>query len=205
MRLVAAPDQPSSTLTKRSREPRPPSPAPISTSSAIERMIAIPSPPSASSSSAPSPAGLRRIEALAVVHDLDHEPIGVELVADVDRAFTVGVGVANGVGAGLGQRELEIGERLVAERAESGDPGQGESAKGDVFRLRRNPQPNLANRRSVAHHRGVSREIRKLNYRRLSLSTGGKDAPTGFLPRSGGANAPRGERRPEPASRRGRR
>src|SRR5262249_56514488 len=53
------------------------------------------------------------LEARARVADLDRETVGLELVNDVDAAAVLAVGVLDGVRAGLGQRELEVVERLV--------------------------------------------------------------------------------------------
>ena len=116
-------------MTKRSREPRPLGPPPISTSSAIERMIAIPSPPSLSSSSRVV-APLRELEAGAVVGDLDDQAVVEQLEGDVDVAVAVAVGVADGVRAGLGERELQVGERVVGERADAARARRGRAGRG---------------------------------------------------------------------------
>ena len=129
-------------LTKRSRDPRPLAPPPISTSSAIERMIAIPRPPSESSASSPFCAAVVRLEARAVVGDLDDQPVVPELEADRDVALVIAVGVPDRVRARLRQRQLQVGERLVRERADAGEAGESEPGQRDVFRLRRNRQPD---------------------------------------------------------------
>ena len=121
-------------------------------------MIAIPSPPSLSS--CPSSASLgceRRLEALAVVGHLDDEPVGMELVEDLHAALPVGVRVAHGVRAGLGERELEIAQDLLRERlgAEPDEPGQGEPAERDVFRLGRNRQSDCLGAPVRVHQRRV--------------------------------------------------
>src|SRR5215210_7206227 len=59
---------------------------------------------------------LAKLEAAAGVADLDREPVALQLVDDVDAAETFAVGVLDRVRAGLGQRELEVVERLVGER-----------------------------------------------------------------------------------------
>ena len=84
----------------------------------------------------------RRLEALAVITDFDDEPICVELVEDLDRAVTVAVGVADGVRARLGQRQLQVAEHLLGKRhvAQARDARQGKPPEGDVFRLGRNGQ-----------------------------------------------------------------
>ena len=106
-------------------------------------MIAIPRPPSESSSAAardarpcggsnPSPES----------DDLDDEPVGVQLVHDLDEPGAVAVGMPDGVRARLGQRELQVAEHLRRERlgAQPRDPGQGEPPEGDVLGLGRDRQ-----------------------------------------------------------------
>ena len=64
-------------------------------------------------------SSLLRHEAAPGIRNLDHDAVGVQLVEDVDHAAVVGlVGVPHGVRAGLGQRQLEVGDDLVGERAE---------------------------------------------------------------------------------------
>src|SRR6478735_762452 len=58
----------------------------------------------------------RRIESLALVDDLDDEPVLVELVDDLDGAFAVSVGMPDGVRARLRQRELQVAEHLLRQR-----------------------------------------------------------------------------------------
>ena len=130
-------------LTKRRRDPRPSGPSPISTSSAIERMIAIPRPPSLSSASS-SCAESSSTNPAPVVRDLDHEPVVLELEADVDLPVTVDVRVPDRVRARLGERELQVGDRRVRERPHARKPGQGEPRQRDVLRLGRNRQTNCS-------------------------------------------------------------
>ena len=129
-------------FTKRRREPRPFGPPPISTSSAIERMIAIPRPPSVSSLRRRRARRCIGLEAGAVVGDLDDQPVVAELEADLDVPVAVAVGVADRVRARLGERELQVGERLVRERPDAREPGEGEPRERDVLRLRRDRQPD---------------------------------------------------------------
>ncbi len=42
----------------------------------------------------------------------------------------------------LGQRELEIGDQLLGQRDDVGDPTEREARKGDVLRAGRNAEPN---------------------------------------------------------------
>ena len=74
-----------SCFVKRRQEPFPPDRGPMLRSSVTARMIAIPRPPSSSSS--PPGGGLERLEAAALVRDLDRDALVEELVADLDRAF----------------------------------------------------------------------------------------------------------------------
>ena len=146
--------QSSRSLTNRRREP-PPSRSPISTSSVSARMISIPRPPSSRSSSAPGCVGVR-VEAAAGVADLDREPVGQQLVDDVDAAGTVlAVRVLDRVRTGLGQRELQIVQGLVRDRPHSGDRGQGQTTERDVLGLRRDGQANGAS--LIAHRLAPSR------------------------------------------------
>ena len=101
-------------------------------------MIAIPSPPSARPSSRRPVAG--GVEPGAVVRDLDDEPVGQELVHDLDDAVAVVVAVAHGVRARLGHGELQVAERLLARAAQAGEPAQRKADESDVFGLRRNRQ-----------------------------------------------------------------
>src|SRR4051812_39482502 len=83
------------------------------------------------------------VEPLAVVDDLDHDPVRGELVGDVDVAVAArAVRVPDGVGHGFGERELQVGHRVVADLAHLCEPGQREPAEGDVLGLRRNAQPD---------------------------------------------------------------
>ena len=87
--------------------------------------------------------GALRVETRPGVADLDHEPVRLELVEDLDLAFAaVGVRVPDGVRAGLGQRELQVVKRLVRERPDPGDRSQREPPERDVFGLRRDREAN---------------------------------------------------------------
>src|SRR5919201_868516 len=79
----------------------------------------------------------RVAEALALVRDLDRDPVLVQLVDDLDRTLARAVGVPNRVRARLRQRELEVGERLLAERTKPGQAGEGEPTQRDVLGFRR--------------------------------------------------------------------
>ena len=52
------------------------------------------------------------------------------------------VSVPNGIRTGLGDGELEIAERLLAQRTQAGQPAQGQADESDVLGLGRNGQPN---------------------------------------------------------------
>ena len=56
------------------------------------------------------------VEPVAVVGDLDDELVRMQLVEQLDRPVAAFVRVPDGVGARLGERELEIGERFALER-----------------------------------------------------------------------------------------
>src|SRR5581483_4981579 len=113
---------------------------------------------------------LVRVEALAVVADLDPEPVRRELVADFDVALAArSVRMAHGVRDGLGQRELEIGHRVVRDRPELREPGQGQPAKGDVLRLRRDAELDGAG--AVARGAGGKRVTHGLH--RISVGSNG--------------------------------
>src|SRR6266496_1943771 len=79
--------------------------------------------------------GGSRIESLTVVGDLDDEPVGMELVGDLDHTHVPGlsVRVADRVRCGLGQRQLEIREELVGQLTEPPDAGESKPAEGDVL------------------------------------------------------------------------
>src|SRR5439155_8106576 len=63
---------------------------------------------------------VEQLEAGALVAHLDHEPVRLQLIDDLDVALaTVLVGVAHRVRAGLGQRELQVVERLVRDGAQT--------------------------------------------------------------------------------------
>src|SRR5256885_13797340 len=92
-------------------------------------------------------AGLVRTrvaEPCAVVDDLDREPVVVQLVEDLDGALPALVGMPNGVGAGFGERELQVGERLLAERPQAREPRQGQATQRDVLRLGGDRPPDRA-------------------------------------------------------------
>src|ERR671910_903085 len=75
-------------------------------------------------------------EPRAVVAHLDDEPVGMELVDDLDRALApVTVGVPDRVGARLGNGEFETAQCLVRNPPRLGEPAQREPYQGDVFRL----------------------------------------------------------------------
>src|SRR5437868_12776281 len=88
---------------------------------------------------------VEQLEAGTLVAYLDHEPVGLQLIDDLDVALAaVLVGVAHRVRAGLGQRELQVVERLVRDRAHTGDGRQGQPPERDVLGLRRDGQPHRA-------------------------------------------------------------
>ena len=87
-------------------------------------------------------AGDGGIEPAARVGDLDHEAVGIQLEEDLDGTVGVRVGVPDGVRARLGERELEVGERLVLERTKPCQPGQRQPPERDVFRLGRDGESN---------------------------------------------------------------
>ena len=95
------------------------------------RMIAIPSPPSDSSSARRPRASRRRLEALALVGDLDHEPVGVELVEDLDdaarRPRTRGGPSSMQASVSASFRSASISSR--AARPQAREPGQGKAAR----------------------------------------------------------------------------
>jgi hypothetical protein len=67
---------------------------------------------------------------------------GAQLVGDLDLPAVVGIGMADRVRAGLRDRELQVGERLLGERAQARQAGEGEPAQRDVLRAGRNGQPD---------------------------------------------------------------
>ena len=109
----------------------------------------------------------RGLEALALVDDHDDEPVGVELVGDLDRALAARVGVPDRVRAGLGQRELQVAEHLLAERlgAQACDPGQGEAAERDVLGLRRNREPDRLGLSAVRARPGAAVAVSRSAHR----------------------------------------
>src|SRR5437667_622328 len=57
------------------------------------------------------------VEAGTFVGDLDDEPVGLQLVQDLDDAFaTLAVSVPHGVRAGFGHGELQVTEGFLAKR-----------------------------------------------------------------------------------------
>src|SRR5919204_2773641 len=86
----------------------------------------------------------RLAEALPVVRDLDRDAVVVQLVEDLDRSLDVAVGVPHGVRARLRQRELEVGQRLLAEGTKPRQARQGKPAERDVLGLGRDGQSNCA-------------------------------------------------------------
>src|SRR5205807_3519362 len=91
----------------------------------------------------------RLAEPLAVVDHLDGEPVLVELVEDLDCALGLAVRMSHRVGAGLGDCELEVGERLLAERPEPRETGQREPSQRNVLGLGRDRQPDGARVRLI--------------------------------------------------------
>src|SRR5712691_1802427 len=86
---------------------------------------------------------LRQVESLALVGDLDHEPVGEQLVGDLhDTHDLVAVRMTDGVGRGFGQRQLEIREQLVGQFTEPGDARQSKTAERDVLGPGRDRQAN---------------------------------------------------------------
>ena len=126
-------------FTNLSRDPCPLSPGPSSSSSASSRMIAIPRPPSLSPSSptsvgsGPRTQGRRRIP---------RRRAGRDGARRRPRRSRPGrrVGVPDRVGAGLGDGELEVAERLVRKRTRLGEPAERKPHERDVFGLGRNRQ-----------------------------------------------------------------
>ena len=158
--LQQAPARRVRTLTKRSRDPRPPGPRVSSNSSAIARMIAMPRPPSVRFSRSPMSPLFARVEALAVVVHLDHEPVAVQLVGDLDRALALAVRVPDGVRRRLGERELEVGHELLGDRPQAREPRQREPAERDVLGARRNRQSDDAPLRRLHLRQGLGRVLR---------------------------------------------
>src|SRR3954454_23188667 len=69
------------------------------------------------------------LEARSLVADLDGEPVGLQLVEDLDLALApVDVRMPDRVRARLGQRKLEVVEGFVGDGTNPGDRRQGESA-----------------------------------------------------------------------------
>src|SRR3954454_23602604 len=56
------------------------------------------------------------VEAPTVVDDLDRERVAAELVRDRDEPRSAGIRMPDRVRHGLGQRELEIRQRLLGQR-----------------------------------------------------------------------------------------
>src|SRR5206468_3216104 len=82
------------------------------------------------------------IEPFAVVDDLDREHAGPADVGDLDvpGALGGGIRVAYGVRDGLGERELQVCHRLLADGAGRPEPAQGEPAERHVLGPGRNAE-----------------------------------------------------------------
>ena len=123
-------------------------------------MIASPRPPTDNSS---TPSGCvtcsPALEPAALVDDLDHQLVRVQLVRDRDRAAAGAVRVAHGVRARLGQGELDVAEHLRREllRAQAREAGEGEPPQRDVLGLRRDRQANRVHRLDAVSDRGLHR------------------------------------------------
>ena len=67
----------------------------------------------------------------------------MELVEDLDDTdVRVAVRVAHRVRRRFGERELQVGQQLVGERPQPGDPREGEPAERDVLRPRGDREPD---------------------------------------------------------------
>src|SRR4051812_638235 len=88
-----------------------------------------------------APLAPTRIETAALVRDDDRESVLGKRVRDLDVPLRVRVRVPDRVRARLRERKLEVGERLVAERPQTRQTGQGKPTEGDVLRLRGDGQP----------------------------------------------------------------
>ena len=134
--------QPSRSLTKRRREPRPSGPRPISNSSAIVWMIAIPSPPSVSSSPASAAAGRGRSRSprrRRRPRSRAGRAGGRRRSRPSPRRRCRRAGRSS---SGLGDRELQVGERLRVRSRTPGEPGERETRERDVLGLRRDREPD---------------------------------------------------------------
>ena len=85
-----------------------------------------------------------RIEAGAVVDHLDPQLASRQLVDDLHLAAVPVVGVAHRIRDGLGDRKLELCERLVRQLGQVGETGERQPGERDELRPGRNPQPNGA-------------------------------------------------------------
>src|SRR6266508_2111742 len=87
----------------------------------------------------------RDVEAGTVVGHLDHEPIRLEVVRDLDDSLApFDVPVSHGVRAGLRDGELQVAERLLTQRPQAGEPAQREPDEGEVLPPRATRQPYAA-------------------------------------------------------------
>src|SRR6476659_664395 len=85
---------------------------------------------------------LVRVEAPPIVDHLDGECVAGELVADRDEPRSPGIRMPDRVRHGLGQRELEIGQRLLGQRADVGATRERETSQSDVLSPRRYAKPD---------------------------------------------------------------
>ena len=75
------------------------------------------------------------VEAAALVADLDGDAVGVHGEVEVHLAVVVVVGVPHGVGARLGERQLEIGDGVVGVAARAQQTRKRKAAEHDVLGL----------------------------------------------------------------------
>ena len=110
-------------------------------SSTTARMIEMPMPPSPSLISgialAVGAVDVVLVEARAFVADADDHAVVVHREGEVHLAVVVVVGVAHGVGARLGEGQLEVGDRVVRVAAAAQQPGERQPPEHDVLGLRR--------------------------------------------------------------------
>src|SRR5437763_10835708 len=138
------------------------------------------------------------LEPLAGVRHLDDEAIVVELVQDLHHPLAAVVGVSNRVRTGLGQCELQIGEHVLRKRAQAREARQREPPQRDVFRLRRNTQPDCNRLALPTHHRAPTYQFRPLSKPKLAQSSSsfGRTPPLqqAFPPRPDAQTRPRAGR-----------
>ena len=118
---------PSSALTKRSASRDTDSPAPIFELVGDRADDRDPAPGPGQVGLVRKHAGARGVEAGALVDDVDRDPVGLQPVDDVDHALTLAVGMANGVRAGLGDRQASVPR---ASRRRSAARATARSARG---------------------------------------------------------------------------